>query len=1461
MKTITTTSLVIGALMCVLSMPASGQVPSREQIEAAYKIRQIAHAISVLDPKSYVVNSLADGASKLIRELYAPPLDGCSKVSDSSTSGTFETGLTEEQKRKAITMAKLDAAAYLDRAGDIPPGYSVVVGEELRNLIRDNYGDLNLDDGIHFTTDDQGFIEFEGGFAARIYKNEEDGNLVLAFRGSEKDSPNDILTDWKETDMGQLMGDDTRQYRAAEKLLRNLLVNTAGAKDKNGGKLHIDVTGHSLGGGLANWAMAANAIRDRVNGWTLDAAGLSAEQLSRTSTEFIKNAAKYTINIRNEYDVVSMPGNHVGTIYTIQDGVAQGDVVQAHDISIAIRNMENPNGDGTHAKPLSEELQNILQKYSDDLQTYWEDTADERREAAERALSLTSAGRGLLAVIRLMDAFETLHPESDDEDEAVDYREALAPKRLEGWEWIGTRSKRERLYNDIWDMAEGYSAPPAPLEGCECEGERQELWEKAYKDFKSKQQAAYWSLNVIRAEGGLMTTHMADDLMGYIPYFGTTYGLVRLAEELPGMAEELANDREVQNQVDGWRKLGVDLSKFSDSTGGFLQELHNVEEILGTQLNHCNRKLSDIATEQGALEGWAADLAATRQAVTAQRMAMSTGMPTGGQYEQTAKQLEKLEKKLAALEKQASKFAKRQSQLQQQGTKIAQRLGNKHPNFAASKAFKRLGTALTFGFLAYDLSRTDEDSIRGRFVQQRALERDYDEGDGQELLNAFNELSHAYNSGCPCPEPEDPNQEEPVDEWDNPPDDNRVTPPRSTSEHALLDYGFRLLAAYPLPLPKVENRCAENMAKWEADRAARNEFFDFLNEYQKNIADSHWSNRGIVYATYMREVGLQAFKQSIKAAKVVKKLEAVPKVLVQLGHIFATSVYDSMRTVPEFQAMSESMASMELEITALRGALTTCNLEQIAVSMASLLQYADQFRRGCKQLELHGFTKDAAAALEGLGGLLSVLDYISDLYDAYAIGEELAEYNDAYYTARQWRREHSGELLPRINAYLAAARHFGEYGPCEKENSDQDPTTDDNKDKKDPAETQDRPDSNNQNPAEYGPYEEGDEGEFAREHPFLNALFEILAEIINAVFNNDFPPIEFMEDTDSYSPHDPSHTTYEQTEEQPHDKGDNPNEVNQHEEKREEEYDPNTDSEEVKHGEDAGPQDTTRQEESPIEQALALMIDAGLGEGETVLEMEQVLHDLIEGNYEGEGEPSVEEILKMAEEGGLFGDWTGGEEGTDGGCFDGPEGPSIGGCFGGDSQGGGGDVWGTIKTTTVQKLESWATKQLDSWIAKNPELQKWFGILGIDGKWMVGGVKEIWGILTGNGSLSEKIGNLAEWAQNKLCDMAVSALNYGLDKLQQWLSGIAQKWIGKAVNWLKNLLGEHGIKIPDKLLGKFQAALEKLVGKGIGKVVDIGRDAGERIINRMRPSQGGGSNGTQILQMGGGGGGTGNRKP
>lgn len=275
-----------------------------------------------------------------------------------------------------------------------------------------------------------------------------------------------------------------------------------------------------------------------------------------------------------------------------------------------------------------------------------------------------------------------------------------------------------------------------------------------------------------------------------------------------------------------------------------------------------------------------------------------------------------------------------------------------------------------------------------------------------------------------------------------------------------------------------------------------------------------------------------------------------------------------------------------------------------------------------------------------------------------------------------------------------------------------------------------------------------------------------------------------------------------------------------------------------------------------VDEATARLIDAGLADGKTVAEIQDILQDVINGKYDEKGAPTAEDILQQALDGGLFG---GGDGGTgDGGCFGNGNGEaSDGGCFGGP--GGSGDPWGNImdkvKTTTLEKLESWTSKQLDAWINKNPTLQKWLEALGIDGNSIVNGVKDIWGVLTGNGSLSDKLSQLVSKAQNTLCNMAANVLKYGLDKLGQWLSGIGQKWIGKLTGALNKIFGGHGIKIPQKLLNKFQAALNKLVGRGVGKVVDIGKEYIDQIIDGVRPETdaptgNGTGNGTTVSEYG-----------
>lgn len=270
-----------------------------------------------------------------------------------------------------------------------------------------------------------------------------------------------------------------------------------------------------------------------------------------------------------------------------------------------------------------------------------------------------------------------------------------------------------------------------------------------------------------------------------------------------------------------------------------------------------------------------------------------------------------------------------------------------------------------------------------------------------------------------------------------------------------------------------------------------------------------------------------------------------------------------------------------------------------------------------------------------------------------------------------------------------------------------------------------------------------------------------------------------------------------------------------------------------------------------VDYATGLVVDMGLVEGMAVMDIQKTLQSLISGGYDTG--VSFSQILNDGIKGGCFGNNTGAP--ANGGIVSPPNGanvPTTPGGIAGITPAG---VWGTIKakiqTIALPKLEQFAVKQLDKWIAKNPTVKKWLTeIFGVDGRSIVNGLKNIWGVLTSNGTLAEKFSKLVEMAQNALCDMAKHALQWGLGKLQSWLSNIANKLISKVLNWLANklqhFLGKFGITIPQNLINKVQAWLQAQVGRGVQKVVDVLDQAGTSIIDQFRPKSSQGSSGGQL---------------
>lgn len=211
-------------------------------------------------------------------------------------------------------LAALAKAVYGDPSdGGVPDGYEVLSDSELAQLGIDP-GDLSHG----------GLLDLGSGFHSAVYRD-PNGNLVLAFSGTDVTSP----VDWA-TNFEQAIGIDTKQYNAALELATKL-------KAEAGSDLVI--TGHSLGGGLASYA----ALGTDTPAVTFNAAGLSNDSLE--SLGFTPDQARDVASdglIRRysvESDILtniqeSTPApDAVGTHITLRD-TASDDLFDLHSIEM-----------------------------------------------------------------------------------------------------------------------------------------------------------------------------------------------------------------------------------------------------------------------------------------------------------------------------------------------------------------------------------------------------------------------------------------------------------------------------------------------------------------------------------------------------------------------------------------------------------------------------------------------------------------------------------------------------------------------------------------------------------------------------------------------------------------------------------------------------------------------------------------------------------------------------------------------------------------------------------------------------------------------------------------------------------------------------------------------------------------------------------------------------------------------
>lgn len=255
-------------------------------------------------------------AGNAVSEFFYDPPSGVVKVPWFGSCPDFEKNHSAAERQRVADMGALAEAAYQD--GKKPPaGYSALSPAEAAKLA-----------GPGFSVAKDGTVSLSGigwasGFDAVLYRNDRTGEITVAFRGTQITSLGDLATDAAQIGTGSV----PTQYKAAAELLRNVLAAT----DKP-----VAVAGHSLGGGLAQYAIAANSpgSSSRLSGYTFNSAGLSHAVVDSLSDAAREAAAARMTNIRNDGDSVSFFGCHLGTMYDVPN-----DGFFAHSVSILNRNL------------------------------------------------------------------------------------------------------------------------------------------------------------------------------------------------------------------------------------------------------------------------------------------------------------------------------------------------------------------------------------------------------------------------------------------------------------------------------------------------------------------------------------------------------------------------------------------------------------------------------------------------------------------------------------------------------------------------------------------------------------------------------------------------------------------------------------------------------------------------------------------------------------------------------------------------------------------------------------------------------------------------------------------------------------------------------------------------------------------------------------------------------------------
>lgn len=225
-----------------------------------------------------------------------------SNVRDVSSTGD---NIEPEKAGTVLDHAVLSKLAYkgVNREGQafaLPAGYQLASPDDLPSGLQPFYNQRT------------GLLEMPQKGAKALLAKKGD-TLVVAFAGTQPKGGREHSI---QSDIQQRLGFSDPMYRDAAGITSMLLDHPANQKRA------VQLTGHSLGGGLAMFSAIANTTADNHQGPAnrsaiqsigYNAAGLSTSYLAVLGTDRVSQAAQNLTTIRVKGDVVSSSGSAAGT--------------------------------------------------------------------------------------------------------------------------------------------------------------------------------------------------------------------------------------------------------------------------------------------------------------------------------------------------------------------------------------------------------------------------------------------------------------------------------------------------------------------------------------------------------------------------------------------------------------------------------------------------------------------------------------------------------------------------------------------------------------------------------------------------------------------------------------------------------------------------------------------------------------------------------------------------------------------------------------------------------------------------------------------------------------------------------------------------------------------------------------------------------------------------------------------